>query len=230
MSRAPKVKRQDREEPNIPAPSADVVESVMEAGGIGKAQRKAVEDRLATLREQYLRDWRNLGYYATDAQLDKGLTKVKKRAALLKSALEGQAVRYALQTTLILTVPGDNISEREQSEKICAGLDNDIAAVSRLHEVASIALKIQDNDSSQTPEFYANPSAQKPENIDLAWNIQRLWVELGRSEKGRDAPALANFAGRILEYILQRREIDPDTVADLLARARTARGDGRFVR
>jgi len=224
MSRVRRMKRNDREEPDIPLPSACEVDNVIAAGGIGTEKRKDVEEGLARIRDQYMRHRRNLGFYATDKQLTDGLTLVMSRAALLRKALqECDAVRYALQTTLIPTFPGDNISEREHSEKICVGLDDDIAAVGRLHEVASTALQIQDNHRNQIPEFYAKPSAQKPEDLDLARDILRLWSDLGRPEKGRDATGLKDFAGRILEYVWQRSEVSPDTVADLLNRARAAK-------
>jgi len=229
MPKARKVKRQEHGEPHIPPPSFDLIKDVMEAGQVDAKQRKVVEDGLGAIREEYLRDWRNLDYYATDKQLGAHLNDIKTRAASLREALnKSKAAQFALRETLILTSSDPDISDREKSDKICADHERDIAGVSRLHDLAAGAQKRHDLYMEEWPNRSAKKSAEKPEIQSLVLKISDLWAKFGRSERGRDASNFANFAARILEYVLQRSEISPDTVDDLLRKARAARAKNRF--
>jgi hypothetical protein len=225
MSKASKVPRQEREEPQIPVASVDIIEDIMQSGRIDKTQRKVVEEGLGVIRGEYLRDWRNLGYYATDNQLVTHLNDIKIRAASLRDALnKSKAAQFALRETLILTSADPDISDREKSDKICSDHERDIDGVSRLYELAARALRRHDLYMEEWPDRSAKQPAEKPEVLNLILNISDLWAKLGRSKKGRDASDFASFAARILEYVLQRLEIKPNTVDDMLKRARVARG------
>ena len=214
-----------REEPNFPPLSVEIVETVMEAGGLGKEQRTAVENGLRRIRDEYLESKRKLEFHVSDRNLEVALTAVKNRAASLTRTLDHLWITSKMTDALLLTHPDPRVSDREVSDKICDGFDDDIKAVSRIHELAVKALARHDDQIKQWPNRSANPNppAKKPEDLDLTLNILRLWGELGRSERGRDASDLANFAGRILEYMLERAEISPHTVDDQLRKARAAR-------
>jgi hypothetical protein len=231
MPKARKGKRQEHGEPHIPLPSFDLIRHVMEAGQVDAKQRKVVEDGLGVIREKYLRDWLYLDYYATDKQLGAHLNDIKTRAASLRKALhKSKAAQFALRETLILTSSDPDISDRDKSDMICADHERDIAGVSRLHDLAAGAQQRHDLYMEEWPNRSAKQSAEKPETQSLVLNIYNLWATLGRSETGRDASNFANFAARILEYVLDRPEIKPDTVDDLLRKARAARAKSiRFV-
>ncbi len=186
---------------------------------------------MGVIREEYLRDWLYLDYYATDKQLGAHLNDIKTRAASLRKALhKSKAAQFALRETLILTSSDPDISDRDKSDMICADHERDIAGVSRLHDLAAGAQQRHDLYMEEWPNRSAKQSAEKPETQSLVLNIYNLWATLGRSETGRDASNFANFAARILEYVLDRPEIKPDTVDDLLRKARAARAKSiRFV-
>ena len=186
--------------------------------------RKAVAKGLADLRAQYLNDWANLGYYATDKQRIDGLVKIKTGAARLRDALqESKAVRYELYIELLDISPSASVS-RSESKKISAGLDRNVAAVDAIHQLACGALNRVGKQAKRRPGSTAKPSALKPHDIDLARGIQRLWRDLGRSAKGRDGLARAEFAARIFEYIWQVEEVHGERVDDLFERAENTFG------
>jgi hypothetical protein len=205
---------------DLPPPSADLVDLVIEAGNLDRRDRATVESGLMAIRRQYLWEWGNLDFYASDKQLSKWLTAVKKRAALLAKALDqSSALKYALDLAQPQQASGG--LSLEQSQALTAELEDDIAAVGGLHNLASEALELHEKRALAQPNKFLKPSAEKPEDIGLARGILELWTnQLGRAEKGPGAANFMTFAARIIEYVWQRSEVSLDTVADLLERLR----------
>ena len=136
----------------------------------------------------------------------------------MSNALSDEAICYALHATHQLTAP-DDVADRSGYERLAEALDQDIAAAQRLYRLACVALIKQDKSASDRPDSMAKPPALKPHHVDLAYGIQRLWRDLGRSDKGRDGAARAEFAARIFEYIWQVEEVQLERVDDLFKRA-----------
>ena len=199
----------------------------MEAGGIRaeKRHRKLLKEELNALRIAYLRERSNLGYYASDKQIADGLTKIRKRAAFLHNALrDSKAIEYALMEEYILscreTLP--NTGDLK-SEAFVAKLEDDIAAVGRIHDLAKAALEMQLIRAESNPNLSSKPTAEKPELAHLIEGILQLWTEkLGRKESGADAHNLLSFAAAIFTYILQS-PVAEETAGAHLKKARRRR-------
>ena len=187
--------RQTLPSPEIPPFAESQVADLMMVAGI-RSVRSDLINEVNTLVADYLRNRSNLDHYATINQLRAGLTKIKKRARLLQNALrQSPAIENALVWEYIKYGRYQNpTGDGSKPQDYTAKLDDDFAAVDRIHELAKSTLKYQRPVPKQT--------AAKPELDDLSSGILDLWTgKLRRKTSGVDFGSLLSFSGIIFEHI-----------------------------
>ena len=117
--------------PNLPEPSSDDIDNILEAGEICSDQRRLVEDGLVEIRENYLHTLDTLGFYASDKKITKDLTRIFKRAAALAEALESsEAVIHVLdEHHMLAAVERLGELDWDAHQANASAFDNDVAAV-----------------------------------------------------------------------------------------------------
>ena len=207
-----KRKRKELPQPVIPPPSDEDVKTIMEAGGIGKEHRVMIEEELIILRDDYLEDFSNLAYYASAKQIADGLRKIQHHATSLRALLADKAFRFALVAAFACCKEKLPSTNRPEAEAALAKLEDDIAGISRLHDLAKSALVLP-------PTASPKPTAAKPELANLTEAILQLWTEkLGRRDS--DAGGLVSFVQAIFEYISKPRRISEEAAMAHLKKAR----------
>ena len=217
-----KKRRADVPLPEIPLPSRYDVRSVMEVGGIGSEHRRLVEQFLCDLHASYLRELDDLGWNASDKQIEAGLTKVRKRAEALSKALENKAIRDKLLTSHICSdqLPSTNY---EECQRFCEKFDAYIAGVVLIRDYANVALKRHDVHAKISPNQTLIPTAKKPELPRLVEEIVEFWTEkFGREEAGDDARQLLSFCVAIFDCLLSKTH-EENAIRALLSKARKSR-------
>jgi hypothetical protein len=191
----------------------------MEEGGLGSEHLRLVEQFLSQLQMGYLRECDHLGWHASDKQIAVGLTKVANCADALCRAAQDKAVKDNLFTSHILSDkrPSTDFAE---CQNFLAKLDDDLAAIVRIRDLARAALERHNSEAKTTPNRAKISTAEQPELASIVRQTMKFWTEkLRRKESGDDGRDLRRFCRAALEHITEK-DRDESTIRKLLSKDR----------